>query len=507
MTWAHAGLWSDSIASQFGGQYVNGAVTVLLHGTNTPAVLYTDRTKGTTTANPTVTDVLGNLELYADPGLYDLVTPSSGGVPFFTIVITPDQADLSGSGSSAVTSFNTRTGAVVPVAGDYPPALIGAVPVALVDAKGDLLVGTADNTIARMPVGADGQVLTADSTQTPGVKWAPGGGGGGAVSSVFTRTGAVVAQAGDYTAAQVGADVAGAAAAAQAASQPLDATLTALAALSASTGLIAETAADTFAKRTLTAGSTKVAITNGDGAAGNPTVDVTPANFTGIPESAVTNLTTDLAARQPLDATLTALAGITSTAGLLTQTAADTFTQRTLAAGSSSVSVTNGSGAAGNPTVDVVPANFTGIPESGVTNLVTDLAAKAPLASPALTGTATVVNATLSGRLLITPDALGNSGASIAIDASTGNHFRITANTAAWTLANPTNPVDGQRIIIEITQDATGSRVMTLGTAWALGTDITSVVLSTAANKTDFIGAVYNATAAKWYIIAFVRGY
>ena len=41
-----------------------------------------------------------------------------------------------------------------------------------------------------------------------------GTGGSGAVSSVFTRTGAVVATTGDYTAAQVGADASGAAAAA-----------------------------------------------------------------------------------------------------------------------------------------------------------------------------------------------------------------------------------------------------------------------------------------------------
>lgn len=43
----------------------------------------------------------------------------------------------------------------------------------LVDAKGDLLVGTADNTVARLPVGTtNGFVLTVDSNEAAGVKWA-----------------------------------------------------------------------------------------------------------------------------------------------------------------------------------------------------------------------------------------------------------------------------------------------------------------------------------------------
>jgi hypothetical protein len=46
-----------------------------------------------------------------------------------------------------------------------------AVPIGTIDAKGDLLAGTADNTVARVAVGANGRILAAASGQTPGVEW------------------------------------------------------------------------------------------------------------------------------------------------------------------------------------------------------------------------------------------------------------------------------------------------------------------------------------------------
>jgi hypothetical protein len=57
-----------------------------------------------------------------------------------------------------------------------------------IDAKGDLVPGTGADTFARLAVGANDTVLTADSTQATGMKWATAGGASNPSFSVFRTT-------------------------------------------------------------------------------------------------------------------------------------------------------------------------------------------------------------------------------------------------------------------------------------------------------------------------------
>jgi hypothetical protein len=64
---------------------------------------------------------------------------------------------------------------VVEVFAFVPFNIANALTVSTVDAKGDLLVGTGADAVGRLAVGTDGQLLSAASGETSGLKWANGG--------------------------------------------------------------------------------------------------------------------------------------------------------------------------------------------------------------------------------------------------------------------------------------------------------------------------------------------
>lgn len=130
-------------------------------------------------------DILDD-ELYALAG----VTSAANKLPYFTGSGTADVTDLTAAGRALIDDTDAAAQRTTLSLNNVDN--LQQIPKSLVDAKGDLIAGTADNTPARLPVGDDGDVLTVDSAESTGVKWAPpsgGGGGGNVFVAVFTSSG------------------------------------------------------------------------------------------------------------------------------------------------------------------------------------------------------------------------------------------------------------------------------------------------------------------------------
>jgi len=106
-------------------------------------------------------------------GIQDALTTQKGAV------------QLSDS-TSTTSSILAATPTAVKSAYDLANA---AVPKSIVDAKGDLIAATSADTVSRLAVGANGTVLTADSAEATGMKWAAAAGGGKVLQVVTATTG------------------------------------------------------------------------------------------------------------------------------------------------------------------------------------------------------------------------------------------------------------------------------------------------------------------------------
>ena len=92
-------------------------------------------------------------------------------------------------------------------------------------------------------------------------------------------------------------------------------------------------------------------------------------------------------------------------------------------------------------------------------------------------------------------------GATITPNANTTDVGKVTM-AGNRTIAAPSGtPVAGQRLILRLKQDATGTRVPTWNSVYRFAGG-TTPTLTTTANKTDYLGFIYNADDTKWDCVA-----
>ena len=131
----------------------------------------------------------GSVTCTVNSGLFDagdtLVIQNRGAG---TATITAGTATVNTSASLALAQYSAGTLYFV---SDSAAIFFGdaaGISASIVDAKGDLIVGTADNTVGRLAVGTNGYTLVADSVETTGLKWAAPASGGKVLQVVYGST-------------------------------------------------------------------------------------------------------------------------------------------------------------------------------------------------------------------------------------------------------------------------------------------------------------------------------
>lgn len=155
--------------------------------------------------------------------------------------------------------------------------------------------------------------------------------------------------------------------------------------------------------------------------------------------------------------------------GLAVRTAAETYTNRSVVGGSL-VTVTNGDGVSGNPSVAVDEATSTQFRNNTADRVLT------------------TDQTWLAAGLVTLTDA-----ASIAVDMDTGFNFQVTLG-ANRTLANPTNTKVGQSGLIIVNQDGTGNRTLSYGANWEFPGGTSPTLTTTASAKDILIYFVQNSS-------------
>ncbi len=100
--------------------------------------------------------------------------------------------DLANAGTALTTVSATELGYLDGVTSAVQTQVDAKIAKSTVTTKGDILAATGSGTIVRQGVGTNGQVLTADSAEADGIKWATPSSGGMTLLSTTTMSGTSV---------------------------------------------------------------------------------------------------------------------------------------------------------------------------------------------------------------------------------------------------------------------------------------------------------------------------
>jgi hypothetical protein len=243
-----------------------------------------------------------------------------------------------------------------------------------------------------------------------------------------------------------------------------------------STGFVVKNATATLVNRLITVSGSGIAVTNGSGVSGNPTV-------------ALSGLTANIASQSGTG--LLAIAGATATPVTLT--------------GSTNITVANGNGSGGAPTVSLansptVSGTMTAGSFSGAGTGLTGTAAALSIGGNAATATTAV---TVPVRTTVLAD-----GTSVTVNVDTTDLAVQTNTQTAGTLTvnAPTGtPINGQKFILRL--QCTNAQTFSWDAIFAGSTDLILPTATTGTSKYDYVGFIYNSTAAKWQLLAKVFGF
>jgi hypothetical protein len=131
------------------------------------------------------------------PTSTDLVKDGATAIESLGDSIDASLLDLKGGTTNQVLAKNSNTDMDFKWVADA-----SGIPATILDAKGDLIAATAADTASRLGVGANGTVLTADSAEATGLKWATPASGSSYSGCAASRNSSQTLTANAYTAIQ-----------------------------------------------------------------------------------------------------------------------------------------------------------------------------------------------------------------------------------------------------------------------------------------------------------------